>query len=195
MWFCGTIYFHWVVSYRMPSLSLETKISHLHIFKLPYLSGNVSPVIVKFGCRGGYGFEYILNEGGSAKWVCHEYRGEGGVKNGQKCPKGRFRSSLEIDWIFFRHFNFPESAVQGHTKIEITNSRSSILPWSTAVVIATAFNFFEVWGSIPHLPVWANPRQTTADLSAVNQPTALFAPFGDIWLKLLTAKTSSLTLQ
>ena len=85
MWFCGTIYFHWVVSYRMPSLSLETKISHLHIFKLPYLSGNVSPVIVNFGCRGGgYGFEYILNEGGSAKWVCHEYRGEGG---GQKRPK------------------------------------------------------------------------------------------------------------
>ena len=24
---------------------------------------------------------------------------------------GRSRSSLEIDWIFFRHFNFPESAV------------------------------------------------------------------------------------
>ena len=27
---------------------------------------------------------------------------------------GRSRSSLEIDWIFFCHFNFPESAVQ-HT--------------------------------------------------------------------------------
>ena len=53
----------------MPSLSLETKISHLHISKLPYLSGNVSPVIVNFGCRkgGGYGLEDILNEGGSAK--------------------------------------------------------------------------------------------------------------------------------
>ena len=26
---------------------------------------------------------------------------------------GRSRSSLEIDWIFFCHFNFPESAVSG----------------------------------------------------------------------------------
>ena len=51
------------------------------------------------------------------------------------------------------------------------------------MVIATAFNFFEVWGNIPHLPGWANPRQTTADVSDVKQATGLFASIGDRWLQ------------
>ena len=55
------------------------------------------------------------------------------------------------------------------------------LPWSTAVVKSVAFGFFE--GGRRYCPpaVWANPRQTTADVSDVKQTTGLFAYFGDIW--------------
>ena len=38
-------------------------------------------------------------------------------------------------------------------------------------------------GNSPLTSVWANPRQTTADVSAVSRAKKLFVPFVDIWLE------------
>ena len=66
-------------------LSLNsTLFSEIISIFVPNMTGKVLPPIVNFGCSGGQGFEYILNEGGQVNEYAMSTGGEGGSKKAEK---------------------------------------------------------------------------------------------------------------
>ena len=84
----------------------------------PFMASPSSDPIQRLAIKGFGDWESRLSSGGS-------FRSSG---------RGRSHSSLQIDWIFFPHFNFPGSAVHGvgfyspmPNKRRVWNERASLI--------------------------------------------------------------------